>query len=141
MESEEWVAGNSFRDQLRMASVRVFLVGKVGVSELVTGPSVFGPSVGTVTYLPLLGLVHDMRLVTVNANVFELALRPTNSFSVQFLEPSLLHGVTDDRNPYRVPALTWVRTHFRVVRSIYNKPVTSWNLAIEKTRFWYESNA
>ena len=145
MEPEEWVAGNSFGDQCRVTPVGVFLIRKIGVGELYGSGKDhqyrFGPSASTTMYLSLPSFVHDVFLVAVNANVFKFTLRPPDGFSMQFLESSPLHGIADNRYPCRVPALTRFRTCFRVVRRIYSKPVTSWNLAIEKMRFWYESSA
>jgi len=87
MEPKEWVAGNSFRDQRRVTPVRVFLVWKIGVSEL-----------------SLLGFVHDVLLVAVDANVVEFTLRPPDGFSMQFLESSLLHSIADNGYPCGLPA-------------------------------------
>lgn len=94
-----------------------------------------------IEYLSLSGLVRDALLAPVNADIFEFVFRPTNRSSVQFFESSLLHSVANDGYPCRVPALTRFRTGFRALRSVCGEPVTSWNLAIEKMRFWYESSA
>lgn len=94
-----------------------------------------------ITYLSLFGLIFDVLVVAVDADVFEFTLRPTNGCSMQFLESSLFHSVTNDGYPCGVSALTWFRKDLHVVRSVDSKPVTSWNLAIEKMRFWYESSA
>lgn len=82
-----------------------------------------------------------MLLVAVDTDVYKFAFRPPDSLSVQFFEPSLFHGVADNRYPCGVPALTRFRTNFRMDCRVQSKPVTSWNLAMEKMRFWYESSA
>lgn len=53
----------------------------------------------------MLGLICDVLLATVNADVFELAIWPTNRSSMQFFESSLLHRVANNGYPRGVPAL------------------------------------
>jgi len=124
VEPEKRVACDSLGCQFRVTPIQVSLKRKIGISEL-----------------SLFGFIYNPGLATVDANIFKFTLRPTNRCSVQFFKSSLLHSVANDGYPCGVSALMWFRAGFRAVRFIYRKPVTSWNLAIEKTRFWYESSA
>lgn len=113
MKPEERVACGAFGVQSRVTPICVFRIGKIGVSELDASLSAqFGSNLGSTTYFSLFCLVHGVFLVVVDANVLELTHRPTDGFSMQFLEPSFLHSVADNRYPCGIPALTRFRMDF-----------------------------